>query len=71
MLLPLFDSLEAAEAAAQELSARHTENQVIVVTLHACFKTEVEYPRVVPITRTRRIEIPSKYAEVSPPADPA
>lgn len=53
-----FTSLEDAESVAMKLSQKGTGKTAFVFTLHACFKTETEYPAPPePIRRTQRIEI--------------
>lgn len=61
-----FASLEEAETRALELSASHSSCQVLVLTLHACFSTETEYPPPKPITRTERIDIKTVMASGTP-----
>lgn len=52
-----FGSLEEAEAHAEELS-RQVGSQTVVLTVHACFRTEIVYPPAPdPIRRTSRLEV--------------
>lgn len=55
-----FPTVMEAETVAIELSEAHSGSEIVVVTLHACFKTETEYPVVPPIRQTRRLDIKTK-----------
>lgn len=64
-----FDSLEDAEREAIALSqgGGYSGHEVIVMTIHACFKTETEYPKVAPIQRTRRVAMSMYESEPATP----
>ncbi len=55
-----FASLEEAEQEAVELSKTRPEQEILVMTIHVCFKTDTEYPKVEPIQRTRRFFVMPK-----------
>lgn len=61
-----FDSLTAAEARASELSATYAGREILVLTLHGCFKTTTVYPKSPAVVTTERIPIPSKMKPSSP-----
>lgn len=52
-----FDSLDEAERAAEELSKGYRGHDVLVMTIHTCFHTDITYPPRDPVYLTHRIDI--------------
>lgn len=51
------DTIEEAEREATRLSEMYSDRSVLIITIHACFRTETTYPAPVPIRATTRYDI--------------
>ncbi len=59
-----FDSQDEAEARAKEVTIFHPSKNVLVVTVHCGFVSNVEYPQPQPIVKMKRFT-PGKYGEIT------